>query len=287
MNQRIENELNSILEDLEDLGQCKNDLVSRCLKQDGIQIAQRWDVRKVMILGMLMVGICCLPFFIKLGFANNPMITVKRDLPAYIGKDNTLCYPAQVQIENGEFLERWHWNFGQYGDLNGFIQRYTCNINVDPLSVTCYRQGEKFKKYDPNIKPLSKSIVWSWVANSSIRYGVIDEQSRNHGLWIEFLNDEPTSAELWNHGFQVGLAKRDIAGQWITTVKVAGFEIPSDPVASWHETNQGYFNPDYAKTLIGTKHTMIRHDLALAKLVSPSDLSKIESNESRFASQGN
>ena len=68
MNQRIENELNSILEDLEDLGQCKNDLVSRCLKQDGIQIAQRWDVRKVMILGMLMVGICCLPFFINLGF---------------------------------------------------------------------------------------------------------------------------------------------------------------------------------------------------------------------------
>ena len=116
MNQRIENELNSILEELEDLGQCKNDLVSHCLKQDGIQIAQRWNVRKVMILGMLMFGICCLPFFINLGFANNPMITVKRDLPAYIDKDNILCYPAQVQIENGEFLERWHWSFGQFPD---------------------------------------------------------------------------------------------------------------------------------------------------------------------------
>ena len=116
---------------------------------------------------------------------------------------------------------------------------------------------------------------------------MVDEQSRNHGLWIEFLNNEPTSAELWNHGFQVGLARRDIAGQWSTTVKVAEFEMPSDPVAVWHETNQGYFNPDYAKTLIGMKHSMIRHDLALAKLVSPSVLIKNESYESRYALQGN
>ena len=116
---------------------------------------------------------------------------------------------------------------------------------------------------------------------------MVDEQSRNHGLWIEFLNDKPTSAELWNHGFQVGLAKRDIAGQWSTIVKVAEFEMPSDPVAVWHETNQGYFNPDYAKTLIGVKHSMIRHDLALAKLVSPSVLSNIESDEIRFAQKGN
>ena len=287
MNQRIENELNSILEELENLGHCKNDLISHCLKQDGIQIARRWDIRRVVILGMLIVGMSYLFFLMNSSFGSDPVITVERDLPAFIGKDNTLCYPAQVQIKNGKFLERWHWDFGQYGDLNGFIQRYACNTDVDPLSVTCYRQGEKFKKYDPNIKPLPKSIVWSWVANSSIRYGVVDEQSRNHGLWIEFLNNEPTSAELWNHGFQVGLAKRDIAGQWSTTVKVAGFEMPSDPVAVWHETNQGYFNPDYAKTLIGVKHSMIRHDLALAKLVSPSVLSNIESDEIRFAQKGN
>ena len=65
MNQRIENELNSILEELENLGHCKNDLISHCLKQDGIQIARRWDIRRVVILGMLIVGMSYLFFLMK------------------------------------------------------------------------------------------------------------------------------------------------------------------------------------------------------------------------------
>ena len=139
MNQRIENELNSILEELENLGHCKNDLISHCLKQDGIQIARRWDVRRVVILGMLIVGMSYLFFFNELGFCQRSGDYSRARSP---GKDNTLCYPAQVQIKNGKSLERWHWDFGQYGDLNGFIQRYTCNTDVDPLSVTCSGKGK-------------------------------------------------------------------------------------------------------------------------------------------------
>jgi len=236
---------------------------------------------------MLMVGICfCVFFFANSRIALNPPITIERDISAFIGKDNTLCYPAQVQITKGEFVERWHWDFGQYGDLKGFIQRYTSDTSVSPLSVTCYRQQEKFKEYNPNIKPMPRSMVWSWVANTSIRYGVVDEQSRNHGLWIEFLNNQPASAELWDNGYQVGLAKRDIDGQWTTIVKVLGFEMPSDPVADWCEINRGYFNGEYAKMMLGGRHEMIRHDLTLAKLIEPLILDEVESDQYRFTDMG-
>ena len=216
-------------------------------------------------------------------YKNNPELNAERE--------NIKVSEEDLNISKGDYLPTLTLSGSKSKENTNTLTNQSGGdasiTDVDPLSVTCYRQGEKFKKYDPNIKPLPKSIVWSWVANSSIRYGVVDEQSRNHGLWIEFLNNEPTSAELWNHGFQVGLARRDSAGQWSTRVKGAEFEMPSDPVAVWHEINQDYFNPDYAKTLIEVKHSMIRHDLALAKLVSPSVLSNIESDKIRFAQKGN
>ncbi|MDP7051681.1 MAG: hypothetical protein QF600_07135 [Verrucomicrobiota bacterium] len=262
-------------------------MITDCLEQDGIRVESWWSAHRTMILGMLMAGICfCVFSFVNSRIAVNPLVTIERDIPAFIGKDNTLCYPAQVQITKGELVERWHWDFGQYGDLNGFIQRYTCDTSVSPFSVTCYRQREKFKEYNPDIRPMPRSMVWSWVANTSIRYGVVDEQSRNHGLWIEFLNHQPASAELWDHGYQVGLSKRDIDGQWTTTAKVFGFEMPGDPVADWSEINRGYFNVEYAKMMVGGKHEMIRHDLTLGKIIEPLILNEVELDQYRFTDIG-
>ena len=43
-------------------------------------------------------------------------------------------------------------------------------------------------------------------------------------------------------------------------MKVSEFELPNDPVASWSEINEGYYNLNYAKTLVRVEHEMIRHD---------------------------
>lgn len=289
MNQRVENELRDILNDLENLGHGEDELISACLKQDGIQVRRRGYAYWAMILGVLIVCICCYALY-HAGprFADDLLVTVERDIPAYIGTSGTLCFPAQVQVKHGnKIIERWHWEYGEYGELNNFIQRFTVVTNTLPLTVTCYRQAKKFVRYNPNLKPIPKSIVWSCVVDTSIRYGVVDEQSRNHGLWIEFLENQPVSAELWNHGHQVGLAKCNADGEWRKLVKVSEFELPSDPVASWSEINEGYYNLNYAKTLVRVEHEMIRHDLTLALLLKPLLSNKIESDENRLAKHGN
>mgnify|MGYP000153234903 FL=1 len=70
-------------------------------------------------------------------------------------------------------------------------------------------------------------------------------------------------------------------------MKVSEFELPSDPVASWSEINEGYYNLNYAKTLARVEHEMIRHDLTLALLLKPLLSNKIESDENRLARHGN
>jgi len=269
MNQRVENELRSILDDLEALGLVENDLITDCLKKDGIEIPRPKVGHFAALLGLLFVGLGYYGFFHAGARAAEEVgITIKRDLPAFIGRDNTLCFPAQVQIEQGgEIVERWHWDYGEYGELNGFIHRFTCDMTIVPLTVTCYRQGEKFKHYDPNLKPLPRSIIFNWSADKVIRYGVLDDLSRNHGLWVEFREDRAVMAELWNHGHQVGMAKRNEQDEWLTQVKVNGFELPEDPVSAWSEINAGFFNPDYARTLIKIEHDTILYGSTLAKLV--------------------
>jgi len=269
MNQRVENELRSILDDLEAMGLVENDLITDCLKKDGIEIPRPKVGHFAALLGLLFVGLGYYGFFHAGARAAEEVgITIKRDLPAFIGRDNTLCFPAQVQIEQGgEIVERWHWDYGEYGELNGFIHRFTCDMTIVPLTVTCYRQGEKFKHYDPNLKPLPRSIIFNWSADKVIRYGVLDDLSRNHGLWVEFREDRAVMAELWNHGHQVGMAKRNEQDEWLTQVKVNGFELPEDPVSAWSEINAGFFNPDYARTLIKIEHDTILYGSTLAKLV--------------------
>ena len=53
----------------------------------------------------------------------------------------------------------------------------------------------------------------------------------------------------------------------MTQVKVNGFELPEDPVSAWSEINAGFFNPDYARTLIKIEHDTILYGSTLAKLV--------------------
>ena len=276
MNQRVENELRSILDDLEALGLVENDLISDCLKKDGIEIPRPKVVHFAVLLGVLFVGLGYYGFFHAGARAAEGIdIVIKRDIPAFIARDNVLCFPAQVQVEVGDnYVERWHWDYGEYGELNGFIQRVTCDNTVVPLTVTCYRQGEKFKSYDPELKPLPRTLVVNFSAKSYMRYGVLDELSRNHGLWVEFRGVRATRAELWDHGHQVGLAERNENDEWITQVKVNGFEIPEDPVAAWHKVNKGYYNPDYARTVTQVEHDQMPHDSTLGQLVQPLDEDK-------------
>ena len=276
MNQRVENELHSILNDLEALGLTENDLISDCLRKDGIEIPRPKLGHFAALLGFFLVGLGYYGFFHAGARAvEEGGIVIKRDIPAFVGRDNTLCFPAQVQVErDDDFVERWHWDYGEYGELNGFIQRFTCDTTIVPLTVTCYRQGEKFKTYDPDLKPLPRSLTFNWSANQIIRYGVLDDQSENHGLWIEFHKERAVTAELWNHGHQVGMAKRNEQDEWVTQVKVNGFEMPENPVSAWSEINAEFFNPDYARTLNKVEHDTILYGPTLAKLVEPMDEDK-------------
>jgi len=271
MNQRVENELRNILNDLEALGLAENDLITDCLKQDGIEIPRPKFVHLSILLCVLFVGLGYYGFFHAGARAANEIgFHVQRDIPASVGRNNTLYFPAQVQVDREDnFVERWHWDYGEYGNLNGFIQRFTCDKTIIPLTVTCYRQGEKFKFYDPDLKPLPRSLVFNWAADGFIRYGVLDDESKNHGLWIEFKKNRPFIAELWNHGHQVSTAKRNKQGKWVTQVKVNGFDMPEDPVANWQQINDGYFNPEYAHTLIKVEHDRIPYGSTLSKLVEP------------------
>jgi hypothetical protein len=101
LNQRVENELRDILNDLENLGHGEDELISACLKQDGIQVPRRGFAYWAMILGVLIVCICCYALY-HAGprFADDLLVTVERDIPAYIGPSGTLCFPAQVQVKH-------------------------------------------------------------------------------------------------------------------------------------------------------------------------------------------
>ena len=55
MNQRVENELRSILDDLEALGLVENDLISDCLKKDGIEIPKSNVKHYAEMIGVLFV----------------------------------------------------------------------------------------------------------------------------------------------------------------------------------------------------------------------------------------
>ena len=103
---------------------------------------------------------------------------------------------------------------------------------------------------------------------------MLDDLSRNHGLWVEFREDRAVTAELWNHGHQVGIAKRSEQDEWITQIQVNGFVMPEDPVSAWHKINEGYYDPDYARTLLKVEHDTILYGSTLAKLMQPLDEDK-------------
>ena len=271
MNQRVENELRSILNDLEKLGLLENELISDCLKKDGIRVPTLNTRYLTILLGLLFIGLGYYGFFnAGVLYTEEEKILITRDIPASVGRNNTLYFPAQVQIERDErYVERWHWDYGEYGDLNGFIHRFNCDKTVEPLTVTCYRQAEKFKNYNPAIKPLPRSLAFSWSADQSINYGVLDDQSRNHGLWVKFLGDKAIEAELWDNGRQVGLTKLSDSGEWEIQVRVKGFNMPQDPVNAWYRINEGFFDVEYAKTLIDLKHDTILYGSTLGKLMDP------------------
>ncbi len=50
--------------------------------------------------------------------------------------------------------------------------------------------------------------------------------------------------------------------------------MPEDPVSAWHKINEGYYNPDYARTLIKVEHDTILYGSTLAKLMQPLDEDK-------------
>ena len=271
MNQRVENELRSILDDLDKIGLLENELISDCLKKEGILIP-RLNTRHLFILmGFFIISLGYYGFFYAGVLSKEEAkVFIKRDVPASVGRDNTIYFPAQVQIErDGRYVERWHWDYGEYGDLNGFIQRFECDTEIEPLTVTCYRQSEKFESYNPALKPLPRSLAFIWSADQFIHYGVLDEESRKHGLWIKFAGDKAVEAVLWNKGRQVGLSKVGNFGQWEIEAKVKGFDMPRDPVADWHKINDGYFDINYAMTLINVKHDKILYASTLGKLIDP------------------
>ena len=280
MNQRVENELRSILNDLEKLGLLENELISDCLKKDGIRIPNLNSRHLTVLLGLLFIGLGYYGFFSAgVLYTEEEKISITRDVPASVGRNNTLFFPAQVQIErDGRYVERWHWDYGEYGDLNGFIHRFNCDTTVEPLTVICYRQAEKFKNYNPAIKPLPRSLAFSWSADKFMHYGVLDEQSRNHGLWVKFSEDQAIEAELWNHGRQVGLTKLSDSGEWEIQVKVKEFNMPQDPVTAWQKVNDGFFDVEYAKTLISLEHDTILFASTLGKLIFPHDQSENSRN---------
>ncbi len=84
MNQRVENELRSILNELESMGHGESELILDCLKRDHIQVARWWRPSRVMIVAMFLVGgICCHLFlFTDLSSAPGPLVTVQSDVAA-------------------------------------------------------------------------------------------------------------------------------------------------------------------------------------------------------------
>ena len=91
MNQRVENELRSILDDLEALGLVENDLISDCLKKDGIEIPRPKVVHFAVLLGVLFVGLGYYGFFHAGARAAEGIdIVIKRDIPAFIARDLSL-----------------------------------------------------------------------------------------------------------------------------------------------------------------------------------------------------
>ena len=65
MNQRVENELRSILADLQALGLGENDLITDCLSRDGIEIPHPKVPHFVALLGLLFVGLGYYGFFMR------------------------------------------------------------------------------------------------------------------------------------------------------------------------------------------------------------------------------
>ena len=63
MNQRVENELRSILADLEALGLGEKDLITDCLSRDGIEIPRPKVRHFVALLGLLFIGLGYYGFF--------------------------------------------------------------------------------------------------------------------------------------------------------------------------------------------------------------------------------
>ena len=271
MNQRVENELRSILDDLEKGGLLEKDLIADCLKKDGIRIPRLSNKHSIALICLVFISLGYFGFFYAgLHSSAKENILIKRDVPASVGRDNTLYFPAQVEIKrDNRYVERWHWDYGDYGNLNGFIHRFYCDTSIEPLTVTCYRQGEKFKSYNPAIKPLPRSLAFMWSADKTIDIGVLDDQSLNHGLWVKFLGDKAIEAKLWNNGHQVGLTKLSDSGKWETQVKVNGFYMPQNPITAWHEINDGLYDIAYAKTLINLKHDKILYSSTLGKLIDP------------------
>ena len=80
MNQRIENELRSLLNELRGQGLSESGLIAACLERDGIKPDRLWGNRRLMIPVMFLTGICtCLLFLTVLRFGAEPSITTERD----------------------------------------------------------------------------------------------------------------------------------------------------------------------------------------------------------------
>ena len=80
MNQRTENELRSLLNELSGLGLSESGLIADCLERDGIKPARQCGNGRLMMPVMFLAGICvCLLFLTVSRFGAEPSITNERD----------------------------------------------------------------------------------------------------------------------------------------------------------------------------------------------------------------
>jgi|ETNmetMinimDraft_4_1059912.scaffolds.fasta_scaffold26263_2 hypothetical protein len=119
MNQRVENELRDILDNLTQLGLIENDLIIDCLRKEGIEVPRPKLIHFAGLLGLVFVGLGYYGFFhagvravVKQEESNKTVVWFDRQRQHIDGGFQKLDrkFPAQYEVWSGDTLiERWHW----------------------------------------------------------------------------------------------------------------------------------------------------------------------------------
>ena len=104
MNQRVENELRSILDDLEKGGLLEKDLIADCLKKDGIRIPRLSNKHSFALICLVFISLGYFGFFYAgLHSSAKENILIKRDVPASVGRDK--LYTSLLKLKSNAIID--------------------------------------------------------------------------------------------------------------------------------------------------------------------------------------